>query len=64
MGYIDVAQSAGLPVTVSKGMLLYVVIVIPLIVMTIVTFLWSELLSRKALSKKTEDLPWERFAEV
>ena len=64
MGYIDVAQSAGLPVSVTKGMWLYIIIAIPLIVMTIMTFLWAEYLSRRALLKKVEDLPLEKFAEV
>ena len=64
MGYVDVAQSGGLPVSVSKGFWLYMSIAMPLIVLTIAIFFWAELLSRKALLKRLEGLPSDKYAQV
>ena len=64
MGYVNVTQSGGLLVSVSKGFWLYMSIAMPLIVLTIGIFFWAELLSRKALLKKLEDLPSEKYAQV
>jgi hypothetical protein len=47
MGYISVADGEGFSVVVSKGLVFYAILAIPLVIITVAIYLVSEILNRR-----------------
>ena len=55
MGYVSTAQQNGLVVSATKGLLVYAVIAIPLVLVTMGTYFLFELVNRGPRSRVKQD---------
>jgi len=51
MGYITVADTGGLNITATKGLVFYAILAIPLVSLTIAIYFLSEVINRRAADR-------------